>query len=151
MKNDENMKRLIVLLAGIVSFAGVVSADNDRAVTMDRLPEKAREFIQEHFASEKIAYVKQERDFLELKYEVMTVGGVMIDFDRSGNWTELECRYDMLCVSLIPAPVKEYVSSRWPDVSYRKISRSRNEYEVKLSSGLELTFDRNFNLIEIDD
>ena len=70
MKNDENMKRLIVLLAGIVAFAGVVSADNDRAVTMDRLPEKAREFIQEHFASEKIAYVKQERDFLELKMQV---------------------------------------------------------------------------------
>ena len=151
MKNDENMKRLIVLLAGIVAFAGVVSADNDRAVTVDRLPEKAREFLNGHFAAEKIAYVKQERDFLELKYEVMTVGGVMIDFDRRGLWTEIECRYDMLDPDVVPAPVREYVSSRWPEASYRKISRDRNEYEVKLSTGLELTFDRNFNLMEIDD
>ena len=34
---------------------------------------------------------------------------------------------------------------------YRKISRDRNEYEVKLASGLELTFDRYFNLMGIDD
>lgn len=146
-----NMRRIIAFLAGIAAFAGTLSADNDRAVTVDRLPEKARAFINEHFSAEKIAYVKQERDFLELKYEVMTVDGVMMDFDRSGRWTEIECRYGELAPGLIPAPIREYVSSRWPDVRYRKISHERNGYEVKLSSGLELTFDRWLNLIGIDD
>lgn len=145
------MKRFTVILAGFLAFAFSLSADNDRAISVDKLPAQAREFIMEHFASEKIAYVKQERDFFEVNYEVMFVGGALVEFDRRGAWTEIECRYKIIPENVIPPAIAAYVSENWPGQPYRKISRDRNEYEVKLASGLELTFDRYFNLMGIDD
>ena len=45
----------------------------------------------------------------------------------------------------------QYVSGHYPDASIVQIDRDKHDYEVKLSNGLELTFDLKFNLIDIDD
>ena len=39
----------------------------------------------------------------------------------------------------------------YPDTSVVQIDRDKRDYEVKLTNGLELTFDLKFNLIDIDD
>ena len=132
----------MTIIAGLVALSGTACADNDRAITVDRLPEQAQEFIAGHFAGEKIAYVKQERDFFEVN---------LVEFDRRGRWTEMECRYDVLDAGLVPEQIRMQVAENWPGNQFRKISRDRKEYEVKLTSGLELTFDRFFNLMDIDD
>ena len=51
----------MTILATIMAFTCVAFADNDRAVSFDRLPEKARDFITANFPGEKLAYAKQER------------------------------------------------------------------------------------------
>ena len=141
----------MTILATIMAFTCVAFADNDRAVSFDRLPEKARDFISVNFPGEKLAYAKQERDFLEVHYEVVLVSGVKLEFDRRGEWTGMECRYSTLDKNIIPEPIRAAVEKLYPGTEYRKISRDRREYEVKLTYGLELTFDRDFNLMGIDD
>lgn len=145
------MKRFMTILASILTFACVASADNERAVSFERLPDNARNFILTAFPGEKLAYARQERDFLEVHYEVVLVGGAKIEFDRRGNWTSIECRYSTLDPDLIPVPIRNYVDGAYAGAGYREISRDRREYEVKLTYGIELTFDRNFNLMDIDD
>ena len=145
------MKRFMTVLAVIMSFAAAACADNDKAISFDRLPEKAQQFIREYFPSEKIAYVKMEREFAELSYEVMFVQGAMVEFDRRGRWTDIECRYRTLDSRILPPAIASYIASDWAGQACRKISRDRNQFEVKLVSGIELTFDRNYNLMGIDD
>lgn len=145
------MKRIMTVLACIMAFTFAASADNDRAVTFDRLPAKAKEFITAGFPGEKLAYAKQERDFLEVHYEVVMVNGTKMEFDRRGDWTSIECKYSTIDSRLVPEPIRNYVENTYKGAEYRKISRDRREYEVKLTYGLELTFDRNFNLMGIDD
>lgn len=145
------MKKILALIAGILAFSSAALADNDRAVTLERLPAKARTFIMENFPDARLAYAKQERDFLEVHYEVVLVSGVKLEFDRRGEWTGVECRYSTLDKNIIPEPIRAAVEKLYPGTEYRKISRDRREYEVKLTYGLELTFDRDFNLMGIDD
>lgn len=52
---------------------------------------------------------------------------------------------------IVPPRIREYVTASHPGQKMVKIERSRREYEVKLDNGLDLTFDRNYNLIDIDD
>ena len=141
----------MTILASILAFSFTVFADNDRAVSFDRLPEKARDFITANFPGEKLAYAKQERDFLEVHYEVVMVNGTKMEFDRRGEWTSIECRYGTISKNLIPEPIRNYVEDAYKGAEYREISRDRREYEVKITYGLELTFDRYFNLMGIDD
>lgn len=65
--------------------------------------------------------------------------------ERSG------CRYSSVPAAVIPAQIAQYVSGHYPDASIVQIDRDKHDYEVKLSNGLELTFDLKFNLIDIDD
>lgn len=145
------MKRIATIIAGIIAFAGIASADNDRIITYDQLPAKAREFISQNFANEKVSYTKQERDFMEVTYEVVFVKGTKIEFGSKGDWKEIDCKYSTLDRNLVPVKIREYVESNYPDTEFVKIERSRRDYEVKLTNRLELTFDLNFNLIDIDD
>ena len=45
----------------------------------------------------------------------------------------------------------KYVKENYPDVKVLMIERDRNDYELKLSNRLELTFDTKYNIIDIDD
>ena len=43
------MKQIILLFACLFALQGLAKADDDRAITVDQLPQKAQEFIQKYF------------------------------------------------------------------------------------------------------
>ena len=145
------MKRIFAIIAGALAFTGIMNADNDRVITFDQLPEKAKTFITTNFADQKVSYAKEETDFFEVTYEVVFSQGTKIEFDSKGEWKEIDCKYTMLDEKFVPDQIKAYVAKQWPDVKFVRIEKGRYGYEVDLTNGLELTFDKNFNLIEIDD
>ena len=145
------MKRIFAIIAGALAFTGIMNADNDRVITFDQLPEKAKTFITTNFADQKVSYAKEETDIFEVTYEVVFSQGTKIEFDSKGEWKEIDCKYTMLDEKFVPDQIKAYVAKQWPDVKFVKIDKGRYGYEVELTNGLELTFDKNFNLIEIDD
>jgi hypothetical protein len=51
----------------------------------------------------------------------------------------------------VPEAIRLYVQSNYENTKILKIERSSKEYEVELSNRLELTFDKEFHLIDIDD
>ena len=144
-------KFLFLALAALTLGSYTACADNDRPISVDQLPQKAQQFIKQHFPKEKIAFAKQERDFMEITYEVVFTSSTKVEFTKDGNWKEVDCKYSTVPVAIIPAQIKNYVSQHYPDTSVVQIDRDKRDYEVKLTNGLELTFDLKFNLIDIDD
>ena len=91
-----------------------------------------------------------ERDFLERTYEVVLADGTKLEFTCDGNWKEVDCRYDEVPAVIIPAAIKEYVTNNYPNEKILKIERDRGYYELKLSNRYELTFNKNFMIVDID-
>lgn len=59
------MKQIILLFACLFALQGLAKADDDRAITVDQLPQKAQEFIQKYFPKNEISLAKMEKDFWE--------------------------------------------------------------------------------------
>lgn len=79
------------------------------------------------------------------------VDGRKVEFEKDGAWKEVSCKYSQVPDVIVPPRIREYVAASHPGQKMVKIERSRREYEVKLDNGLDLTFDRSYNLIGIDD
>ena len=129
------MKKIALFFVSVLAFAGVASAD-DKPITFEQLPAKAQQFIKTNFPQEKIAITTKDVDIFGDSYDVLFASGTKLEFTDSGEWKEIECNY---------------VTGTYPGAKYVKIEKGRNGYEVELTNGLELTFDRNFVLIDIDD
>ena len=145
------MKKILALI--FTTFAlGVCSlyADNDKIITKEKLPLVSQQFVDKHFAQLKASYVKLERDFLEKSYKIVFTDGTKLEFSRNGEWKEVDCRYSEVPQSIIPEAIRNYISSNYPGEKVLKIERDRGYYELKLSNRYELTFNKNYNIVDID-
>lgn len=77
--------------------------------------------------------------------------GEKIEFDRKGNWTEIDCKMSAVPAKLVPASIARYVKSTYPGTKILKIEKDDYDYEVQLSNRLEIKFNKNFQVIDIDD
>ena len=142
------MKKIFVTLIALFSIGTFVAvADNDRIIAKESLPHAAQQFISSYFGDVNITYVKEEHGFFEKSYEVVFADGAKVEFARSGEWKEVDCRRS----SIVPDKILKYVKANYPDAKVMLIERDKNDYEVRLSNRLELTFDKAFNIIDIDD
>ncbi|MBO7229939.1 MAG: PepSY-like domain-containing protein [Bacteroidaceae bacterium] len=145
------MKKILFVLAAIFTF-GVsnISADNDKLVKKSELPVESQQFINEYFAGVELTYAKLERDFLERSYEVVLADGTKIEFLGKGAWKEVDCRYSEVPAAIVPQAIREYVAKKYPGDKILKIERDRGNYELKLSSRYELTFNADYRIVDID-
>ena len=146
------MKKIILALAAIFSI-GVfsASADNDKIINKNQLPAKAQQFINEHFDGVDLSYAKEERDILKKSYEVRLANGVKLEFSDKGVWEEVDCQFSEVPAEIIPMEIKKYIDENFAGEKVISIERNRLNYEVKLSNRLELKFDKEFNIYDIDD
>lgn len=145
------MRKLVVVLVCVFSLLTVAQADNDKPVQVNQLPTQAQTFIKQYFSSVSIALAKEERDLFDKNYDVIFTNGDKIEFDKNGLWKEVICTHsDAVPAGIIPASISRYVADKYVDMRIMRIEQDKKDYEVKLSNGLELKFDRNFNLIDID-
>lgn len=146
------MKKIMFLLTLVFSL-GVVSAFgfNDKVISKNQLPAQAQSFLNENFADVKISYAKQETDFIERSYEVVLADGTKLEFTKKGNWKEVDCRYSEVPSAIVPAPIKNYINENYSGSRVLKIERDSRGYEVKLSNKLELKFNNDFKIVDIDD
>ena len=145
------MKKLAILLVCVFAVSTVAMADNDKPIQIGQLPTAAQTFITTHFKGNKVALAKQETELFDKSYDVIFTNGEKIEFDKSGEWTEVSCKINGVPAAIIPQAIKAYVESNYPDARIMKIERDRHEYEVKLSNRWEITFDNQMRVIDIDD
>lgn len=146
------MKKFLMLAAALFALGSLTArAGDDRPIDVSQLPEKAQQFIRQHFSERKISLAKVERELFETTYEAIFADGAKVEFTKEGDWREVDCKYSAVPAAILPAPIAEYVARHYPDAAVVQIDRDKRAYEVKLANGLELTFDSKFNLIDIDD
>ncbi len=145
------MKKYIILAIAALSLGiTAVHADDDRAISVNQLPKPAQEFIQKFFPKQKVALAKEETDFLGKSYEVMFVDGNKVEFTRSGEWKEVKCRFSAVPDGIVPAQIVKYVGDNYPDAKILEIDRDKRDIELKLDNRVELAFDLQYNIIDID-
>ncbi len=148
------MKAIIIsLLAALATLMPNVARANTgdyKAIPVDRLPAAALQTIKAHMAGRKVAIAKMESGLFSKEYTVIFTNGEKIEFDGRGQWTEVKCKRSAVPASLVPQQIARYISSNYPDCRILEIERDEDEYEVKLSNYVEVTFDRKFNVIDID-
>ena len=63
---------------------------------------------------------------------------------------EIDCKQGKVPALLIPQAIRNYLKENYPAQAVKKIEMNKNEYEVELANGLDLTFNKHFQVIDID-
>ena len=144
------MKSFIV--SGIFALALLMTACSDKPVTADQLPAPITAFIQQHFPGQTISFAKKDVEITGSQYEVVLADGTQIDFDSDDVWDKIQCTMtNPVPTALIPAPIVTHLQANFPDAMILKIDKERNGYEVELANGLELKFNQQGALMDMDD
>jgi len=138
------MKKIIILLFGL--FAINVFASCDRVISVGDLPQNAQQFLQQYFNDINVLSVKLD----DGHYEVVLNNGTEIEFNRKGEWKEVDCKTTAVPVGIIPDNITTYVLTNFPDKFIVKIDRDNKDYEIELNNGVDLKFDLNGNFLYAD-
>ena len=141
---------LIVLLSPAMASNGAMF-DHDRRIEYSQLPAEAQAFVKKYFADEQVTFVELDKGIVSNEYKVVFESGLKLEFDGTGNWLEVDCRNKAVPAAIIPKQIASYVESKHPNHKVVELKRERYEWEVKLSNGLELTFDKKYRLTDVDD
>lgn len=144
------MKKLALLVVGVLVSMQVMFADSEKPIAFEQLPQAAQTFVKKNFPDAKVAFVKQETDFLKKSYDLVFINGDKLEFDSDGNWKEIKCHTLTVPASAIPAGINKFVTENYPDAKVVHIEKDRYEYEVKLSNFWEIKFDLKCNVIDLD-
>ena len=148
------MKRMIrVLMIAIccmMSCNMAANAGNGKPISVDALPAKAQTLLNNHFNGQKVMLATIESGVVSRSYDVVLKNGTKLEFDKRGNLTEIDCKQGIVPDQLIPQTINNYLKENYEGQSVRKIEINRKEYEVELTNGLDLTFNKHFQLIDIE-
>lgn len=144
------MKKLIAITLAFFAVSLSAKAGNEKPITVKQLPAASQEFLAKNFTSHKVAIAKEDKGLFSTTYEVVFTNLDEVEFDSNGQWKEIECKNSHVPESVIPDAINKYIKDHYPNVKVKSIERESHKYEVKLKNKVELTFDSQFNIIDVD-
>lgn len=144
------MRILMIAICCMMSFNIVANAGNDKPINVKELPAKAQTLLTKHFNGQKVMLATIESGVVSRSYDVVLRNGTKLEFDKKGNLTEIDCKQGIVPSQLIPQPIKNYLKENYPAQAVKKIEMNKKEYEVELTNRIDLTFNKHFQLIDID-
>jgi hypothetical protein len=147
------MKKLMLLFLIGALTQQLAFADREFITTNERqLPQNARDFLKKTFPKTKVYLVKIERESNNnVSYDVTLRNGYNVEFDRFGDWTEIDFRKEPIPELIIPNAILMYVNESTPNQKITKIEKDERRYKVKLTNEDELVFGPDYTFIRIDD
>lgn len=142
----KKIKFFLLMAVAMTMSLNVMADDDDRVITYQQLPQAAQSFLKQHFAKKVPLVVTADYDDFTIMYE----SGEKVEFDVKGNWKEVTCRGSKVPNAIVPEQIMTYVQKNYPGKSVVKLDRHRSVYEVKLNNGMEIEFNRNFQVIDVD-
>lgn len=140
-------QKFLMILALVFSLCLPAKADGDKVITFDKLPAAAQALLKEHFADKTPLVITADWDDFKVAYP----SGESVEFDKKGNWKDIDCRLSAVPEALIPAQISSVIEQNFPGAVIVKIDRDRKGYEVKLDNGLEIELNKRFQIIDMDD
>lgn len=146
------MKKLFLLIAAAILLATLpAAADSHRTIAYEQLPQAARTLIAAHFGEQRIVRVEVEHSLFDREYKVLFTDGGSIEFDKQGNWKEIDCKRGYVPQQLVPQAIRDVIDRSFDGEAVESIERDRRGYDVELANGLELEFDSRMRLVKADD
>ena len=142
------IKKMMMVVCSVVLFSTTACADKNKPIQVNELPAKAQTVLTTHFSGQKVALTIKENGFDG--YDVVLQNGTKLEFDRKGNLTEVDCKQGTVPAKLIPQAIKSYVQTNYSGQNIKKMEIDKNEHEIELSNGLDITFNKRFQVIDID-
>ena len=146
---NKNKFFLVALLCMLLQ--SVTCLADDKIIPVEQLPAPAKTFVKKYFPQATIEYANKDTEFMGTPYEVRLSDGTEVDFDKKGNWDNVDCKTKAVPASLVPAAIAQYVKAHYPNTVIVKIDKERGGYEIELSNDLDLKFNSKGKLIGIDD
>ena len=146
---NKNKLFLVALLCMLLQ--SVTCLADDKIIPVEQLPASAKTFVKKYFPQATIEYATKDTEFMGTTYEVRLSDGTEVDFDKKGNWDNVDCKTKAVPASLVPAAIAQYVKAHYPNTVIVKIDKERSGYDIELSNDLELKFNSKGKLIGIDD
>jgi hypothetical protein len=146
-----NMKKWTILFVSMLVMSVTTWAGNDKPIQISQMPQAAQQFIKKHFTNQSVAVAKVETELLDKNYDVIFTNGDKVEFNKKGQWTNIDCKHTQVPVEVIPMAIQKYVSQQFPNAKVVKIQiTDRKGYEVDLSNGFDIEFDKKMNVIDLD-
>ena len=150
------MKRLFFALAvvaticfGASSTAFASNGMPDMKKAQDNHP-KINEFVAQHFPEATVLSVYRDGS----EWEVMLSDFTKLEFTKKYDWKKVDCKhstvYTEVPAALVPEQIASFVNAKFQDLGIVKIDKDRRNWEIELVNKVDLKFDLEFNLIEID-
>ncbi|MGZ8557011.1 MAG: PepSY-like domain-containing protein [Chitinophagaceae bacterium] len=140
------MKKIFLLMT--LSALLLVACDKEKVIQDDDLPANASGFVTTHYAGKQILQVVKELDNLKTYYHVYLSNGSKLDFTRQGNLQKIEGT-EAIPDSVIPLLILNYVHTNYPAAFIRAWHLDDAIQEIKLSTDIELEFDKNGNFLRV--
>lgn len=100
-----------------------------------------------HTSPTEIMTTQREKD----EYEVTLSDGTVIDFDKSGEWKDVDAAMGQsLPTGFYPAAIDNYIAANYAGAGINEISKERRGYDVELVTGQDLVFNAQGEFITID-
>lgn len=145
------MKKWTILFVSMLVMSVTTWAGNDKPIQISQMPQAAQQFIKKHFTNQSVAVAKVETELLDKNYDVIFTNGDKVEFNKKGQWTNIDCKHTQVPVEVIPMAIQKYVSQQFPNAKVVKIEiTDRKGYEVDLSNGFDIEFDKKMNVIDLD-
>ena len=108
----KNIKILMMAMM-VVGMSFAAKADDDRVITFQQLPAAAQAFHKAHFSKNVPLVVTMDWDDYTIVYE----SGEKVEFDRNGEWKDIDCRMSVVPSVLVPEQIKAAVKTTFPAAS----------------------------------
>jgi hypothetical protein len=134
------MKRVLYFIFSLLLIA---CAEHD-------IPSSAKTFISQYFPESSVVLTEMGDDE-NGEYSVWLNDGTKIDFEPSGQWKRVSRKRTGVPDSLIPSTIAQHIKANYPDEAVFMISRKSYGFKIMLSSDLDMKFDNQGHLLEVDD
>lgn len=146
------IKRILIALIAVFSISSTASARDTYARDASVLPKAAQVVLAKNFKAG-VNLVKIDKTLGRVsEYEVVLTDGTEVTFDRNGNWENIEIGTNgRIPAAFVPAPISQYVKKTQKGAKIVGIDRESSGYEVELSNGIDMKFDKNGRFLRYDD
>ena len=140
------MKKLILAFIAIVSFgfstAMAQNTNTNPAIT---------QFVTQHFPNATVQMMMPDEDDIDVVLNDYT----KIEFRLNNEWKKVDCEHSTtftaVPATIVPEQITAYVNANFPGDNKKKLEKKFRGWEIELNNGLELKFNSNFKVMEIDD
>lgn len=146
------IKKILLTIAIVLGLSTAAMARDTYAHDASVLPQAAQTTLKNNMKA-KVSVVKIEKTLGRVEeYEVIMNDGTEVTFDRDGNWQNVEVnRNSSVPSGFVPKAIAEFVKKNHSGQKIIGIEKDRKGYEVEITNGIDMKFDRDGNFLRYDD